>query len=143
MPPKEELEQLLNAGLPYAQDMLEEHGEFQPFGAVMDPDGEIQMVAGHSDDEVLRADAAIAILMEAFLEGAAENRYKAVALFSNVTIEMGDDGNSEEATAIQGNLEHSDGYCVDVFLPYVSAGDAPVEYRQLVASPREGQIFDP
>jgi len=36
-----DLDQLLNAVLPFAQQMLSKHGEFFPFGASMTIDGEI------------------------------------------------------------------------------------------------------
>jgi hypothetical protein len=37
MPAKDDCNQLLNAALPFAEQMLREHGEFLPFGAQMLP----------------------------------------------------------------------------------------------------------
>ena len=37
-----DLSQLLNAMVPFGQQMLEEHGEFFPYGGVMTTSGEIQ-----------------------------------------------------------------------------------------------------
>lgn len=41
-----DLDALLNASLPFAQQMLEKRGEFFPYGSVISLDGEMRMVAG-------------------------------------------------------------------------------------------------
>ncbi|MEA2711218.1 MAG: hypothetical protein QOF78_3819 [Phycisphaerales bacterium] len=41
-----DLDELLNALIPFAQQMLAEHGEFFPFGASMDAKGESSVRAG-------------------------------------------------------------------------------------------------
>jgi hypothetical protein len=49
---KAELEKLLGAALPFAEQMLTKHAEFYPYGATMDPKGKITNVGGYTDDEV-------------------------------------------------------------------------------------------
>ena len=51
MTPKEECEELLNALLPFAVNQLKKHGEFYPFGAVLNKDGEISLTAVDSGDD--------------------------------------------------------------------------------------------
>jgi hypothetical protein len=45
--PKSESEALMNEAIPFAEKMLEKHGEFYPYGYVMKPSGEIALVAGY------------------------------------------------------------------------------------------------
>src|SRR5947207_3237886 len=47
----EDLNELLNASLPFAQEMLAKHGEFFPFGRSMDVGGGIAHVAGWTGEE--------------------------------------------------------------------------------------------
>ena len=48
---------------------------------------------------------------------------------------------TEVTSAIQAGLEHVEGYCTNVFLPYVTVpGEAP-RYQQLIATPRDGEVF--
>lgn len=141
MTPKEEVEELLNAGLPFAQDMLLKHGEFQPFGAVMTPESRVDLVAGYDGEDPLPADGVVALLMDGFLKGAAEGRYKAIALFMNVTVDFGESQAGEQTLAIQAGLEHQAGYCANVFLPYVEASDTDLEFQDLIAARRDGGVF--
>jgi hypothetical protein len=39
--PKDDVEKLMNALLPFAEKMLREHGEFYPYGGAMSADGKI------------------------------------------------------------------------------------------------------
>jgi hypothetical protein len=45
--PKSESEALMNEAIPFAEKMLEKHGEFYPYGYVMKPSGEIVLMAGY------------------------------------------------------------------------------------------------
>ena len=51
MSPKEEAESLMNEGIPFATQMLQEHGEFFPYGYAMRRDGEILSIAAHDGTE--------------------------------------------------------------------------------------------
>jgi hypothetical protein len=41
--PREVMNELLDACLPFARQMIEQHGEFHPFGASMTPDGTLHL----------------------------------------------------------------------------------------------------
>jgi hypothetical protein len=43
---QDDLDGLLNAALPFAQQMLERHGEFFPYGVTLGASGDTRMVAG-------------------------------------------------------------------------------------------------
>jgi hypothetical protein len=46
-----DVDALLNAALPLAQQMLERHGEFFPYGVAIDLAGEEHMLAAYDGDE--------------------------------------------------------------------------------------------
>jgi hypothetical protein len=77
MTPKEEVERLMNEGIPFAQKMLTEHGEFYPFGVVMTTTGEIRMVSATTDDEHPTSQELIDKLLAGFQKAAAAHEYKA------------------------------------------------------------------
>lgn len=45
MDPKKECESLMNSLTPVADKMLSEHGEFYPYGAVLEKSGDIRQIA--------------------------------------------------------------------------------------------------
>ena len=49
--PTDEIQEILNFLLPYAEQMLNEHGEFYPYAAALDSDGELNAVATDVDDD--------------------------------------------------------------------------------------------
>ena len=123
--------------------MLSQHGGFRPFGAAMSLDGTVQMIAGFEGEEAPTSDVAAAFLIDAFLQGASENRYKATALFSNVTATIGEEEGADEVTAVQVGLEHRDGDCVNVFLPYSHESGQEPEFQEMVAGERDAVVFVP
>ena len=47
--PKEEIQQILNYLLPFAEQMLTKEGEFYPYAAILDAGGEVQAVSVAGD----------------------------------------------------------------------------------------------
>jgi len=136
---KREVEFLMSEGVPFAEKLMREDGEFVPFGAVMLPDGLIQTVGTPGESDDVTAEGALEQLLLSFREGAENGRYKATALFVNVRVRNPADG--EMVAALQVALEHRDGYCVDVFYPYV--GDSgSTELGDPFAGRRRGTVFD-
>jgi hypothetical protein len=140
--PKKEAERLLEAGFPFAQEMLEEHGEFYPFGALINADDSLNMVAGHEEGAKIPAETVVKNLMLGFLAGASEKQFRVVAVFSNVTVGIGEGEETEESSAILAGIEHESGYCINVFLPYELKEDNNPTYGELIAAPREGAVFE-
>ncbi len=50
-----DLDALLSSLLPSAQRMLDEHGEFYPFGVTMQEEGAVAIVHASSDQELTRS----------------------------------------------------------------------------------------
>lgn len=104
-----DLDELLNVVLPFAEQTLAKHGEMFPFGAAVSSVGHIEMMAadpGHGDQppsaEILD------LLYQGARESAATRR--AVAFVADVRIESGD--------AIRVELEHREGASLAIVVPY-------------------------
>lgn len=137
--PKEEAEQVMSAGISFAQKMLAAHGEFYPFGFAMTADGKVAAVAADAPDEHRPSRELIDNLMAGFRSGAARGHYKVTAVFFDVRVQQ--PGTSEKTDAVQVGLEHVSGYCVDVFFPYSRTVEGEVNYEAVFASKRAGVVF--
>src|SRR6188472_2063185 len=82
--PQTDCEMLLGALMPFAEQMLTEHGEFYPFAATMSPAGECSMVGfeDEDDDQPEPADL-IAMFIEQFRTEANSGEFKATAIVYN------------------------------------------------------------
>ncbi len=49
--PTEEIQEILNFLLPFAEQMLSEHGEFYPYAAALGSDGELSAVGADLEDD--------------------------------------------------------------------------------------------
>ena len=67
---KTECEKLMNALLPFAQQTLERHGEFFPYGGAMKGSGEIANLAGYDGRENPPSADIIRLLKQGFVQGA-------------------------------------------------------------------------
>ncbi|MDR2988199.1 MAG: hypothetical protein LBV34_25525 [Nocardiopsaceae bacterium] len=106
---QDDLDDLLNVTLPFAQQMLEKSGEFYPFGAAMSTIGEARMLAADSG----RGDhPASRVVLASLLDGVRQYRdnYRAVALCSDVRL--------TDSDAVRVELEHMEGLAMAVLLPY-------------------------
>ena len=135
--PKEEIEQLLNFLLPFAEEMLSKDGEFYPCAAMVAADGEITAVAVDVDDEPDTGDVLVS-LHARLREQAADGSIRASGIAADVTLTDPDSG--ETTDAVQVELDHADADAVDIYVPYESAGDG-VKFGQLVAAEGREPVF--
>jgi hypothetical protein len=105
-----DLDALLNAALPFAQQMLAKHGEFFPYGVAMTRDGQIAMIAGYTGTEKPPSTEVLAVLYEGLRTKGQENR--AAAVVADVRLR------GEGTDAIQVEVEHREGIALKLFLPY-------------------------
>jgi hypothetical protein len=106
---QDDLDGLLNAVLPFAEQTLAKYGEMFPFGAAVSSGGQVEMMAadpGQGDQppstEILN------LLYQGARESAGTRR--AVAFVADVRIEGGD--------AIRVELEHREGTSLALVIPY-------------------------
>lgn len=107
---------MLNAVLPFAKEMLGQHGEFFPYGITLRPDGSVKLVAGdpgtgeHPDpNDVL--DVLYSTLW------AQSEGLVATAVVSDVRLVH------PPTAAIRVELEHGEGTAITVLLHYEVATD--------------------
>jgi hypothetical protein len=123
---QDDLDGLLNAALPFAQQMLDQHGEFFPYGIALSAPGDARMIAGDPEQgEHPSSGQVLATLVQGLrLE---REGLRAVALVSDVR--------TADSDAVRVELEHSEGSAMAVLLPYnrkrLRKG---VEYGSLIAA---------
>lgn len=128
----------MNAALPFAEQMLEKHGEFFPYGQALNTEGKIVSVAGHSEQQQTQSSEMMQIIKSGFIQGAKSGQYKATALVYDVRVTVPSTGKKSDAIAI--SLNHKDDYSVIVYFPYkIEAGK--VTFGELFAMRGENDIF--
>lgn len=137
---QEDLDSLLNSLIPFAQEMLSQHGEFYAFAAIIDLKGEVSLVSmeDEAEAEYPDDDDLIELFTGALREKAAEGEIRATGICVNVKVIPPDQ--EEEVDAICAILEHNSGEAIDGFLPYTHSGDE-FEYGELFAGAGEQKIF--
>ncbi len=117
---REHMDELLDSGIGFAIHLLEKNDEFYPFGIVMNPDGEIDIVHAHLDDEFPLSDAVIQEIVRVLSPGARDGQYKAIGIVSDVRLR--DQGSANSVDAIRVDLEDSESAPVSCFLHYSKDG---------------------
>lgn len=114
--PKTESEALLNAALPFAEQMLAEHGEFFPYAQAMDESGKFIAVGASDGREHPPSKDVIELLKQGLRAGGSSGKYKATALVYDVRITLPGSGAKSDAIAV--SLNHKANYAALVFFPY-------------------------
>ena len=136
--PKSDCEKLMNAALPFAEQMLKRYGEFFPFGSAMRPNGEIVSVGGKAEQERPPSAQVIKLLRDGFAAAAKKGEYKATAIVYDVRVVIPDTGAKSDAVAVA--LDHRDNYSVVVMFPY-TVKDGRVSLGNAFAQKGEDQVF--
>jgi hypothetical protein len=134
-----DLDALLNPLLSFAQQQLSKRGSFFPFAANMATDGQIAMVGGYTGEEHPAPNDLIEFFVDCLSREAAAGRIRAagICLDSQVLPPNG----SKKTDAIWVQLEHAEGQCVDVYLPYRKGFLGRFKYDEIFAGNRTGRIF--
>jgi hypothetical protein len=137
---RDDMNALLTAAVDVATDRLTEDAEFAPFGlAMQEADGEILHLEPDEEGEAVDdAEHVRALLIAGLREGAVEQRYRAVAIVSDVTLE--DEQGEAVTSAIHVAIEHTDDEPVTCIVPY-ELGETSVELGELAAEPGERHVF--
>lgn len=139
MSPKEACETLLNALLPAAEDLLRQHGEFYPIGAVLSPEDAVTLTAvSYGDDEYPESRRMIDDLTDAHRKQAAQQEISASGIAWNAVI-AGPDGQRTNAVLL--SLEHAGGYSALVAAPYAIGPENEVSFGELLAQRGLHNVF--
>ena len=129
-----DLDGLLNATLPFAQQQLDKRGAFFPFGAVVDSDGTIRLTAAYDGGEQPAAQDLLHILYQ----GARSQRasIRAAAFVADVKMP------GKPGDAIRVGVEHAEGAAIAVLLPYSKTRlGRGIDYGQIQAAPGEHHVW--
>jgi hypothetical protein len=130
--PTDEIQELLNFLLPYAERMLNEHGEFYPYAAALDTDGELNAVGADVDDERSEVVDVLVALHQGLRERAAEGAIRATGIAADVTL--------TDPDAVQVELDHAEADAVDIFVPYETEPEG-IKFGELVATEGREPVF--
>lgn len=134
------LDALLDHLFPFAQQVLEKHGEFYPFGAAITSSGEVKLVSSDIGTEHPDSQSVIDALVNGFRQEAAIGAVRAIGVCLDVLAIP--PGGSQKLDAICARLEHESGEAVDVYLPYQKARFGKrVSYREIFATPGQRSVF--
>src|SRR5689334_2290956 len=114
-----DMDRLLTVLLPFAKQMLYEHGDFHPFGAQIEVDGSAQMVGANNGEDFPEALELIDMLQQSFREAAHKGKIRAAGICMDVRVVV--PGRAEKTDAIEVRFEHVMAEPVDLFLPYSRA----------------------
>jgi hypothetical protein len=135
---KSECERLMQSALPFAEQMLAEHGEFYPYGQALSPNGAVVAVGAYDDSEHPPSQKLIDLLKQGFTKGAREGTYRATALVYDARVAIPTTGKKSDAIVVE--LDHMDKYSVVVYVPY-SLHAGKVSYGEMFAQQGAGQVF--
>jgi hypothetical protein len=131
---QDDLDALLTAGLGFAQQLLEKHGEFFPFAVGISLEGDAELIAavpegaGEQPDSLEVIDECVRAL------GEARTALRAGAIVSDVLANGSD--------AIRVEMEHAEGIAIAALLPYGTRRlGKKLRYGDLVAQDGAARIW--
>jgi hypothetical protein len=135
---EQDFNSLVNALLPFAQQMLREHGAFLPFGAIANA-GRVTLVAcdlGKEDATVPE----LAEFMTVSLRSQAQEHGSVAAAYC-VDVRVVDPRSQAKTDAVQLVFEHRSGEAMNVFFPYAKNAAGVYEFDHPFALVSERRIF--
>ena len=107
---QDDLDELLNLALGFAQEQLDKHGAFFPYAAAVSADGATRMIAVDLGTERPASNDVIAACVEALKAG--KHELRAAVVVADVRLPELD------SDAVCVDLEHAEGTALRVLLPY-------------------------
>jgi hypothetical protein len=139
MTAKEECEVLMNALMPFAEQMLAKNHGFLPFGASMSSAGKVVTAMGAPTNEHADANELISTLERGFRDSAKKGQLKATGLA--VDIKIVPPGKTAKRDAVEIRLDHRDGYSVRVIFPYSFSDQGELKVEAPFAAGGTGGVF--
>lgn len=139
--PHPDFDELFEALLGFAEQMLDEHGAFLPFAAAVDNEGELghvpvdSAVAGNEPSP----DDLIELLTGTLRLNAEQRTIRAGGMCMDVlAIPPGED---EQTDAVHIHMEHEDGEAYDVFAPYSINEEGDLEFGDIFTEEGDLTMF--
>ena len=134
---RDDFSALLDALMPFAEQMLKKHGEFFPFGAAVSIAGEVSAHATYDGNETPSSEEVIAGLVQAFQTEAGRGAIRASGICYDGRIVQ--DGKKVDAVII--NLEHVTGCASKACVPYAKSLFGKYRFRDMTVAFDEPKIF--
>jgi hypothetical protein len=128
---------LLQALLPFAEEMLKKHGEFYPFAMAMTTQGEVSAHMTYDGKEMPEPAQVLANLNQVFQEEAREGKVRATGICSDGRISL----NGKETDAIIATLEHVSGEACKACVPYKKGLFGGYKFGQISVGRAEPKVF--
>ena len=138
---KQEAEQVMDPLLSIAASLLEKHGEFYPIGGYLSSDGRFTVAGFHGGSENPTSDEVIRDLRRVFTQTAAKAGYRAVGLAYDVRVTPPRGSGPTDAVLVE--LEHANGYRVNVYWPYRRPPNGPPIFGDAFAVAGTLRTFSP
>jgi len=134
-----DLELLLKALIPFAQQMLARQGDYYPFGTSIGLDGNISHISTFDGNEHPSYTQVIEKLTRVIRQKIKNGEIKAAGICYDIrTIPP---GQTRKSDAIFIGLEDQSGDAVEVCLPYKKGFFGKITYGQIFAGVRDRQFF--
>ena len=129
---QDDLDELVNAAMVFAQRMLYRHREFYPYAVALEANGETRMLGANEGDNYPSSTD----LLRGLIDGLRNQRDALIAAAVVADVRVAD------SDAIRVECEHRDGHAIVVLLPYKKYRlKRGVEYGELSASAGEPKIW--
>jgi hypothetical protein len=138
---RDDLNQLLNVLIPFAQQTLGHQGGFLPFAAALSTEGKVEVISGHPGSDETTAKEIHDVLLEGLQQGARDGKYRATGLCCEVRVRRGEADPGTDAIAVA--LEHSDGTALDIYLPYEKKSAEEITYGNMFGTTGQAKVFPP
>lgn len=132
------MDQLLDQCVQKAIEILQEHGEFYPFGVTTAGDGKYTLVQARMEEERPTAVAVGTKLTAGLAHDAREKRFVTAAVVSDVQVR--DPQTLLPSDAIRVHMEDKDSEPLTFFLPYALEG-RKITTRDILAEEGQAVIF--
>lgn len=137
---KDDVQQLVNMLLPFAEKMLKEEHEFYPFGGYMKQSRKLIWVSAQiKGDDHPTSTQLIDLLKQKAREKALRGDLRAVAIVFDVRIRP--PNMDEKVDAIQICLDHIDNYSIELLFPYFFDDHGSLIVQEPFAQKGDGEIF--
>jgi hypothetical protein len=134
-----DFEKLLETLYSFAQKLLAKNGEFYPFAASMDTNGNVVCNAGYTGEEHPQSSEVVELLKNALRAKSQRGEICAAGICFDVRVTL--PNKAEKSDAICAKLEHKNDEAIEVFLPYHKSLFGKIKYGDVFASQGVREIF--
>lgn len=131
---------LLSAVIPFAQQMLDKHSEFYPFGAQVSVDGQVSLVQPTTEQEHPASQEIIDSLQSGMKQHAAEGKIRGAAICYDARVVP--PGGTTKVDAICVVVQHRSETCAKLFLPYTRNWRGKIKCGEMFGVELPASVFN-